>query len=388
MSMTKTTYKTLWRWALALVLIAVLGGLFFNKVYQPKSTYQSVLPQNGPFDVWIQGIGELDAQLIYNLGFPVGGRMTELYADHGDTVSSGLLLAQLDASELLATLEETQAFLEKTRLEIQTTQQDIQLNQERYHLTKLQHDRNKTMVQKQAISQAQFDESESSKLQAKITLESAKTRLKLIRAELNRIEKSLEVIHAKLANLKLHTPVDGMIIERMAEAGESLMPGQAVFKLVQPDSLWIKAYIDERVSGQLSPNQPAEIQLRSKPEQTFYGYVKRIDAQSDSVTLERVVYLAFNPPLPEPFLYEQAQVKIHTHTLEQTLNLPNAALSLYKTQHGLWLKQDGRAHFMPIKVLASNPTHFAFEAKLDLNTPVIVSHKDKKPLFEGARVFP
>ncbi|WP_028485978.1 efflux RND transporter periplasmic adaptor subunit [Thiomicrorhabdus chilensis] len=375
------------RWGAVLGIVLIGSAAFYTYIYQPKSTYQSVSPQSGTFDVWIQGIGELDAQLIYDLGFPVSGRMTELHADHGDRVKAGALLAQLDASELMATLEETQAFLEKTQLEIQATQQDIQLNQERYNLSKLLYDRNKIMLQKQAISQAQFDESESNKLQANIALESSKTRLKLIRAELNRIEKSRDVIQAKLDNLKLYAPVDGIIIERMAEVGESPMPGQPVFKMIQPDSLWVKAYIDERVSGQLAPNQPAEIRLRSQPEHTFNGYVKRIDAQSDPVTLERVVYLGFNPPLPEPFLYEQAQIKIHTHTLEQTLNLPNAALSIYKTQHGLWLNQAGRAHFMPIDVLASNPTHFAFQADLDLNTRVIVPHKDKKPLFEGARAL-
>lgn len=150
----------------------------------------------------------------------------------------------------------------------------------------------------------------------------------------------------------------------------------------------MKAYIDERVSGQLALNQSADIRLRSQPDRTFHGYVKRIDAQSDPVTLERVVYLAFKAPFPDPFLNEQAQVKINTHTLEQTLNLPNAVLSIDKTKQGVWVKQEGQAHFIPVKVLASNASHFAFQAKLDTETEVIVPDKDKKPLFEGARVFP
>jgi len=379
--------RALIRWGALLGIVLIGSATFYTHIYQPKSTYQHVLPKIGSFDVWIQGIGELDAQLIYDLGFPVSGRMTELYADHGDRVKSGALLAQLDASELLATLEETQAFLEKTQLEIQSTQQDIQLNQERYNLAKLVHERNKTMLQKQAISQAQFDESESNKLQANIALASSKTRLKLIHAELNRIKKSREVIQAKLANLKLHAPEGGMIIERLAEVGASLVPGQAIFKILKTESLWVRAYIDERISGRLALNQPAEISLRSQPEKIFSGSVKRIDAQSDPITLERVVYIGFDTPPSNPFLNEQAQVKIHTHTLEQTLSLPNAALSIYKTQHGLWVNQEGRAHFMPINVLASNPTHFAFQAAVETSTTVILPNKDKKPLFEGAKVF-
>lgn len=223
--------KVWWRWVLAVILIVILGVLFYSKVYQPKSTYLTLFPQSGSFEVSIQGIGSLDAQFIYQLGFPVSGRITELYADQGDVVSAGLLLAQLDSSELRATLQENKALLEKTQLEIQATQQDIQLNQERYNLAKLLHERNKTMLQKQAISQAKFDESESSKMQAKIAFETAQTRLKLIRAERHRIEKSAEVIEAKLANLKLYAPVEGIIIERMVEEGESLVPGLWIDKV-------------------------------------------------------------------------------------------------------------------------------------------------------------
>lgn len=389
--------KSLRLWGALLVLAGVLATVFYQRVYQPKSTYLTVPVQSGDFDVWVQGLGELDAQRLYPLGFTAGGRLIEVAVDQGERLAAHTLLAQLDPAELHATLAEMQALHNKTRLEIQATQQDIALNQERYNLAKLAHDRNQTLIKKGSISQAQFDQTESAMLQADIALKSAYTRLQLIKAELERIEKSLEVIRVKRDNLKLYTPEEVLIVERLAEAGESLVPGQPVFKVLNPASLWVKAYIDERVSGRLAINQPAEIRLRSQPGKVFHGYVKRIDAQSDPVTLERVVYVAFNPPLPPPFLYEQAQINIHTHALKNVLQLPNSTLAIYQTQQGVWLKDNGRARFVAVKVLASNPTHFAFEPAtrpepglftLQSGSEIIVPDKNKKPLFNGARIFP
>lgn len=384
--------KKSWRiWAVLAVLVIGLGALFYHKVYQPKSTYQTVQPMQGEFAVWVQGLGELDAQRFYPLGFTGNGRLIETLVDQGDKVQKGQLLAQLDAAELQATYGEMQALQNKTSLEVKANLQDIELNQERYDLAKLAHNRNKSLLKRKMISQSVFDQSESAMMQADIAVKSARTRLTLVKAELQRIEKSLEVIEVKLDNLKLYAPEDLLVVERLAESGQSVVPGQAIFKVLEPQSLWVKAYVDERVSGKLALNQPAEITLRSQA-QTYQGFVKRIDAQSDAVTLERVAYIAFQPPLPPPFLFEQAQVKIHTDTLQDVWILPNKVLSMHNEQQGVWLKQNGRTQFMPLSIAASNPQQFALakeaNPQLSAESELIVPDKSKKPLFDGARVFP
>lgn len=385
--------KKSWRlWGGLLLVVVLLAALFYTRVYQPKSTYQTLQPTQGEFKVWVQGLGELGAQRFYPLGFTGNGRLTATQVDQGDKVAKGQLLAQLDAAELTATLGEMQALQSKTRLEVKASLQDIELNQERYDLAKLAHNRNKSLLKRKMISQAVFDQSESAMMQADIAVKSARTRLTLVKAELQRIEKSLEVIEVKLNNLKLYAPENLFVVERLAEAGESVVPGQAIFKVLEPQSLWVKAYIDERVSGKLALNQPAEIVLRSKSKQQYQGFVKRIDAQSDAVTLERVVYIGFQSDLPPPFLFEQAQVKIHTDTLPDVWILPNKVLSMHKEQQGVWLKQDGRAQFVPLTIAAANPQAFALakqdNPQLNADSVLIVPDKSKKPLFKGARVFP
>ncbi|MGE4499081.1 MAG: efflux RND transporter periplasmic adaptor subunit [Hydrogenovibrio sp.] len=378
------------------VLIGLAGGistaLFYTQIYQPKSTYEVVQPIKTDFPVWVQGIGEVDAQRFYSLGFTASGRLTDILADQGDHIDANTIMAQLDSAELTATLEEVKAQYDKALVEITTTQQNIELNQERFNLAKLAYDRNKALLKRNLISQAQFDQTESEMLQADIAVKSARTSLMLITSEVKRIEKSIDVIKVKLDNLNLYAPEDLFVVERLAEAGESVVAGQTIFKVLEPNSLWVRAYIDERVSGKLSQNQTAEIRLRSSPDQIYHGFVKRIDVQSDPITLERVVYLGFKPTLPPPFLFEQAQVKIRTQTLKDVWTLPNKVLSIDNQQPGVWVKKNGRARFKAIELLTSDSEKFAFEllqsSDLNIKSEVIVPDKNKKRLSDDARVFP
>lgn len=376
-----------WRIGLGLLGLGIFGAVFYTQVFLPKSTYATTQPLKQDFKVWVSGIGTLDAQFIYPLGFPVTGRLLGVYVDQGDRVTPNQLLAQLDDNELNAMLNEAKASLAKTKLETQSTQQEIKLNQEQHDLNVLTYERYKQMLVKGNISKEQFDQARSQMMQSKIALETAKTHLELTLLESQRVQKSLEVIYAKLALLKINSPVDGLVIERLAETGQTVGAAQPVLSILDTDSLWVKAYIDERISGTLAVGQPAKIQLRSLPNQILKGQVKRVDFQSDPVTLERVVYIGLDQPLQHAFLKEQAKVQILARTLEMATTLPNDTLSYYQGKQGIWLAQNGKAHFVPIEFLTSNANEFAFNAQLPANATVIMPDKRKKPLYNGASVY-
>jgi HlyD family secretion protein len=112
----------------------------------------------------------------------------------------------------------------------------------------------------------------------------------------------------------LRSPIDGIVISREAEAGSTIGAGTPVFKIANPKTLWVRAYIDERQSGPLQVGQKAVVTLRSTGEQKYAGIVSRIGVVSDRITEERVVYITLDH-LPQPFsLGEQAEVQINlTH---------------------------------------------------------------------------
>jgi RND family efflux transporter MFP subunit len=372
--------------SLAVLLLVVLAVIFYQKVYLPKATFQSIQLEEKDFSVWLRGIGELDAQFVYDLGFPITGRVMQLMVDQGDSVAQQQKLAQLDDTELQANLAEAEAIHAKTLLEIESTQREIALNKEQYDLNRVTYDRYKKMLNTHNVSQEQFDQVKSSMLKSKISLETAKIKLALSKSEVSRVDQSIKVVKAKLNYTRLYSPVSGLVIERLVEKGQSVAAAQPIVKVLDPSSLWIRAYIDERISGAIEVGQTASIILRSMPDMPVKGYVKRVDFQSDRVTQERVVYVAFNQPLSTFFLNEQAEVSILAKTLPKVKTLPMSTFSTYKKQSGVWVNRASEAFFIPLTILATDSDYFAFEGDISNEDHVLVMEKNKKPLFDGVSI--
>ena len=148
------------------------------------------------------------------------------------------------------------------------------------------------------------------------------------------------------ATLDFHTlaaPYDAMVTARQKELGSALAAGEPVFTLIDPNSVWVLAFIDESKSGEIRVGEPADIVLRSHPGQRLRGKVARIEPESDRVNEERRVEIAYEK-LPDTFyLGEQAEVYITTVRLPQALLVPEAAIvGLAKNRGTVWTVEDGR----------------------------------------------
>ena len=132
-------------------------------------------------------------------------------------------------------------------------------------------------------------------------------------------------------------------IARQKELGSALAAVEPVFTLIDPKQVWVLAYIDESKAGEIQIGEPAEIVLRSLPNQRYQGRVARIEPESDRVNEERKIEITFDK-LPENFhLGEQAEVHITTVTLPQPLLVPEAAIiGLGKNYGTVWTVEDGR----------------------------------------------
>lgn len=189
------------------------------------------------------------------------------------------------------------------------------------------------------------------------TAEEAQTDVDVAAAQLAVARSEVAVAEAALADaraahsleqvmLEHHTlsaPYDALVVERRKELGTVLAPGERVFTLIDPDTVWVLAYVDEARSGGLRVGQPAQIRLRSLPRQTFPGHVARIGIESDRVSEERRIYIGFDR-IPDDFhLHEQAEALITTARLERSLLVPQTAVDKFDGRSGLvWTVEDGR----------------------------------------------
>ncbi|MHB1085507.1 MAG: efflux RND transporter periplasmic adaptor subunit [Thiobacillus sp.] len=167
--------------------------------------------------------------------------------------------------------------------------------------------------------------------------------------DISRAESELQGINQVRSSLKLVSPIDGVVTAREAELGATVVAGQAVLRLVDPARLWVRARVDQARAQGVQVGQAADIALRSAPGAALPGKVVRIELQSDAVTEERNINVAFQPAPARLYLGELAEVDIHLAGARNVLTLPRAAVSTRNNQSGVWQAVDGRTRFKPVQ---------------------------------------
>lgn len=106
-----------------------------------------------------------------------------------------------------------------------------------------------------------------------------------------------------------------------------MIAGQAVVRLIEPASLWVRVRIDQGRSGGLTVGLPAQVVLRSHPAQAVPGKVVRVEpVEGDGVTEERVALVAFDAVPAGLGVGELAEVTLTLPASPSGLLLPSASI--------------------------------------------------------------
>ena len=373
------------KYVIVVLVLIVSAGVFYKNVYTPKTTFNSVSPIKGDIKVSVFGIGVVSAKNIYQVGAQTGGKIVSLFTDQGKWVKKGELLITVDSVEVPLLLDEAKIGLKKARLDVKALQKDLESLVAQKALAQLTEERYQNLLKKGLVSQAEFDKSQTELQTLEAQIASIKSHINAAKVETVRSEKNIETLEVKLARFNVYSPIDGYVIEKQAEVAQTVLPSQVVFQIVEPDDVWVKAYIDERISGGIKVGQPAQIALRSLPENTLKGSVKRISAISDSVTQEREVDIGFET-LPMPFyMNEQAEVTIQTQHIQNVLKIPLNLILFVEEQSQVWIYQDGEAHLQVITITAQSNREAAVSG-VDETTKLLIPESSKKSLTEGLKV--
>jgi HlyD family secretion protein len=179
-------------------------------------------------------------------------------------------------------------------------------------------------------------------------LEAADAAQAAAKQDINRAQAEIAALDKQRLNLRLVSPVDGIITAREAEPGNTVVAGQAVVRVIDPTSVWVKVRIDQARAGAIAAGQAARIVLRSRRSETLPGKVVRMELQSDAVTEERLVDVAFEQPPEGWSIGELAEVMIDLPKIAAGLFVPSPALQRVKQQSGVWRIEAGRARFAPV----------------------------------------
>ncbi len=120
-------------------------------------------------------------------------------------------------------------------------------------------------------------------------LAQARSQLKAAQAEVANAQAARQEIAARIADLKIVSPIDGVVITRSVEPGEVVTNGQNLLTLINPNTVYLRGYIPEGEIGKVRVGQVARIFLDSAPDQALGAEVAAIDPEA-SFTPENIYF--------------------------------------------------------------------------------------------------
>ena len=374
------------KYTVFIVAVLLIGVVFYNKVYIPKHTFETVSPSKGDLNRDVFGIGEVGAKNIYAIDSQTGGKILAINTDEGKWVKKGDLLVIIDAVDLPQLLDEAKLSVYKANSELEATKKELQSLLVQKALSKLTFERYKKLKENAFVSQSEYDKAKTDLDTIQANIEVAKAHIDSSKTEIIRSQKAFDALSVKLSRYKIYAPIDGYVISKDTEVAQSVVPTQPILKIVDPKTVWIKAYIDEKISADVKVGQSAQITLRSQSQKILQGHVKRIVPQSDAVTQEREVDVSFDT-IPVPFyINEQAEVLIATQQFKNVLKVPSNLIVYKDKKAGVWVEKDFHAHFLHVEILAIANEETAVK-DLDENIDILVPDKYKKSFSEGMRIY-
>ena len=331
------------------------------------------------------GIGTVEARRAYAIGPTGASRVLRVLVDHGDRVKAGQLLAELDPIDLDERLASATSAIQRAASVVQGAEAQLRETTSRSAVAVTSATRYDGLRQQGFFSQEAADLKRHEANAAAAARQSAEAALDAARRDVVRLESDRAGLGKQRALSRLTSPIDGLVTSREAEPGSTVVAGQAVLRLINPDSLWVKARIDQGRAGGVAISQPAQMVLRSQPQAQFAGKVARIQLSSDSVTEERLVELTFDQPPPGLSVGELVEVTIQLPVTRAALALPTAAIHRLGQETGVWRIEGGKTAFTTVKT--GIQTLDGRTQVLDgLKQGDVVIHHTPQALREGMRV--
>jgi membrane fusion protein, multidrug efflux system len=307
-----------------IMAIAVAAGLLVSACGGPSPAKASNSPTDSPLVVGVATVHQQDlirtAQTQGAL-FPkekavlaaeVGGALARVFADMGDQVKAGQVLAQIDPREYQLRLDSAQAQLEQVQARLANTQANF--------------GRMKELNREHLVAPQQYDQSSAE--------------MRIAQADADVAEKQLGLARKKLSDTDIRAPFAGSVQKRMVSLGEHVGEGMPLYELIATDPIKLRAPIPERFVPMAKVGLRIDLTVDARPQETFHGTISRIapalDENSRTLLIEAEVPNADGMLKPGYF----AHVTMNLGH-DRALFIPNSAVLRYAGVERVFIFKDG-----------------------------------------------
>lgn len=190
----------------------------------------------------------LEPEWVADISAKVDGRVAELYAEEGDNIRGGAVIAVLDTDELAAQVVQAQGTLLSSRASLEQAELELK--------------RTAALASQGALS-AQ-------------TLDNARTKRDLSIGQVRAAEGNLNLLQTRLANANVLAPRDGVVVKRYLQSGVYVKAGNPIVSLANVTSLLAKATVGEAQISQIVVGSQVKVRVDALAGQEFTGTVTRI----------------------------------------------------------------------------------------------------------------
>ncbi len=294
-------------------------------------------------------------------GIPVGaqvnGRLIKLFVDYNSVVTNGQVVALIDPLVYEANYKSSVARLHVSRANVEVGEATVRSREAELELAEKTYARKRQLVEKSLAPMADLDSAEEALEKAKASLDSARASLKSSVASVEQCEADVSQAEANLRYCTIVSPVDGIVIDRKVEEGETVVSSMnAVPVLTIAEDLktiWVEATVPEADVGNIKIGQAVTFTADAY-RRKFTGKViqiRRAATTTNNVVTFPVIIEAENP---DEMLFPgmTATLSIETARAEDVLVVAAAAFrfrphdedvaTLGEVPRGrkIWLKND------------------------------------------------
>jgi HlyD family secretion protein len=249
---------------LAMPVVLAGGALWYLKNdHSEAPIYQTTAATRGDLTQVVTASGTLNPVLNVQVGSQVSGNIAKLFADFNSLVKSNQVVAQLEPTLFLATVHQAEGDLANAVANLE--------------LQQVQEKRSKALFESKLISGSEYDT-------AVANLHQAEAQVKIKQA-------SLERAKTDLAHCTIYAPVDGIVISRNVDVGQTVAASMNAPVLFQVANDLAKMQIDANVSeadvGTVEEGQAVNFTVDAYPTRTFVGRVSQI--RNSPLTVQNVV---------------------------------------------------------------------------------------------------
>lgn len=338
------------------VVLAAVVLLKMTVLAPPKITVTKV--ERRDLAAQVYGNGTVEAKVVVGISSRITGRIVELYADQGNHVTQGQLLARLESTDFVQQQRQSEAGVNRAAANLHVEEAGLAKARANLVLAEKNARRFKNLAEKNFVSRLEAEQYENTWQVAKEEVARSAAALEAARMEQSANRAVLGYARSKVADTLIFAPQDGIIITRDLEKGATVTQGMSIFTLADPRIVWVKANVDESQLKGVTVGKKALIALRSAPEEQIPGRVARLGRESDRVTEELEVDVAFETPQLNFRLGEQSDVYIVTETRKAVPSLPSAAIVVRENKRGVWIVDKRRLKFRPVTVGIEDSRNF------------------------------